>query len=265
MKRIINYPGSKWKMAQLIISLCPEHKNYLEPYAGSLAVFFNKEKVLCETINDLDSRLINLYKQIREQPEQLASMISLTPYSREEQALSYEIAADKLEDARRMMVRLWFSIGGKTSHHSSFKRNTTWKGPYNTQTWGKVPEVILEAVDRLKNAQIENRPAVQLIKEFDDPETLIYVDPPYLKSLLSGSYYQHEMSDDEHVELLETLNASNSKIILSGYESELYNIYLKGWEKIVIPTATFTGKTQNEVLWMNFKPAKQLDLFEETR
>lgn len=263
MKRILNYPGSKWKMAQLIVSLIPEHKNYLEPFAGSLAVFFNKNRVLCETINDLDSRLVNLYKQMREEPERLANLITLTPYSREEQSLSYEIATDKLEDARRMMVRLWFSIGGKTSHHSSFKRNTTWKGPYNTQTWGKVPETILEAAERLKNVQIENRPAIQLIKEFDDPETFIYVDPPYMKSLLSGSYYQHEMTNEQHAELLETLNVSKSKIILSGYESELYDNYLKDWEKIVVPTATFTGKTQNEVLWMNFKAEKQLNLFEE--
>lgn len=263
MKRLLNYPGSKWQMASKIISLMPEHKNYLEPFAGSLAVFFNKEQVLCETINDLDGRLVNLYKQIREHPEELAMQVSLTPYSREEQYLSYEVAPDKLEDARRMMVRLWFSIGGKTSHHSSFKRNTTWKGPYNTQTWARVPEIILEAVDRLKNAQIENRSAVQLIKEFDDPETLIYVDPPYMKSLLSGSYYQHEMNDEEHLEMLQVLNASHSKIILSGYESSLYEKELKGWQKIIIPTSTFTGKTQNEVLWVNFQPIQQISLFEK--
>ena len=262
MRRLINYPGSKWKMAQLIISLCPEHKNYLEPFAGSLAVFFNKEKVLCETINDLDCRLINLYKQIREQPEKLASLIYLTPYSREEQILSYEISENKLEDARRMMVQLWFSIGGKTSHNSSFKRNTTWKGAYNTQTWGRVPEAILEAVDRLKNAQIENRPAIQLIKEFNDPETLIYVDPPYMKSLLSSSYYKHEMSDCDHLEMLRVLKVSNSKIILSGYESSLYEKELKDWKKIIIPTSNFTGKTKNEVLWVNFQPRQQISLFE---
>jgi DNA adenine methylase len=263
MKRILNYPGSKWKMAQLIVSLIPEHKNYLEPFAGSLAVFFNKNRVLCETINDLDSRLINLYKQMREEPEQLANLIALTPYSREEQSLSYEIATDKLEDARRMMVRLWFSIGGKTSHHSSFKRNTTWKGSYNTQTWGKVPETILEAAERLKNVQIENRPAIQLIKEFDDPETLIYIDPPYLPELLSNSYYKYEMVKDEHVELLQIINKSRAKIILSGYESQLYSESLKGWKKFIVSTATFTGKKQDEVLWLNYDPPGQLDLFED--
>lgn len=265
MKRILNYPGSKWRMADLIISLMPEHKNYLEPFAGSLAVFFNKEKVLCETINDLDGRLVNLYKQMREKPEELARLISLTPYSREEQVLSRNVSADPVEDARRMMVLLWFSIGGKTSHDSSFRRNTTWRGPYNTQTWSRVPRIIFEAVERLKDAQIENRPAIQLIKEFDDQETLMYVDPPYLPELLSNSYYKHEMTRDEHVELLQTLKGSKAKVILSGYESHLYNDNLKEWTKIVVPTATFTGKKQNEVLWLNFEQVKQIeqiDLFE---
>jgi DNA adenine methylase len=248
-------------MAQTIISLMPEHQNYLEPFAGSLAVFFNKPVVLCETINDLDGRLTNLYCQMREHPEKLANLIALTPYSREEQKLSYEISDNPLEDARRMMVRLWFSIGGKTSHHSSFRRNTTWRGPYNTQTWRKVPEIILEAAERLKNAQIENRPAIQLIQEFDDPETLIYVDPPYLPELLNNHYYSYEMTMEEHIQLLDVLNHSISKIILSGYESDLYNDKLKKWESIIIPTATFTGKKQNEVLWFNYKPKIQLNLF----
>ncbi|MDG4974285.1 DNA adenine methylase [Lactococcus lactis] len=263
MKRILNYPGSKWGMSEMIISLMPEHKNYLEPFAGSLAVFFNKNKVLCETINDLDGRLINLYKQMREQPEKLAQLVYLTPYSRQEQVLSREVSEDSLEDARRMMVLLWFSIGGKTSHNSSFKRNTTWKGPYNTQTWSKVPLRILEAAERLKNVQVENRPAVQLIKEFDDPETLIYIDPPYLPELLSNSYYKYEMVKDEHVELLQIINKSKAKIILSGYESQLYSDSLKGWKKFIVSTATFTGKKQDEVLWLNYDPPGQLDLFED--
>lgn len=261
MKRILNYPGSKWGMSEMIISLMPEHKNYLEPFAGSLAVFFNKEKVLCETINDLDGRLVNLYRQMREQPEKLAELISLTPYSREEQIISREVSADSLEDARRTMVLLWFSIGGKTSHNSSFKRNTTWRGPYNTQTWSKVPEIILEATERLKNAQIENRPAIQLIQEFDDAETLIYVDPPYLPELLSNSYYKHEMTRDEHFELLQVLNISKAKIILSGYESQLYDENLANWSKFVVPTATFTGKKKNEILWLNYEPTGQMNLF----
>lgn len=263
MKRILNYPGSKWGMSEMIISLMPEHKNYLEPFAGSLAVFFNKNKVLCETINDLDGRLINLYKQMRERPEKLAQLVYLTPYSRQEQVLSREVSEDLLEDARRMMVLLWFSIGGKTSHNSSFKRNTTWKGPYNTQTWSKVPLRILEAAERLKNVQVENRPAVQLIKEFDDPETLIYIDPPYLPELLSNSYYKYEMVKDEHVELLQIINKSKAKIILSGYESQLYSDSLKGWKKFIVSTATFTGKKQDEVLWLNYDPPGQLDLFED--
>lgn len=68
MKRILNYPGSKWKLADLIVSNMPNHKSYLEPFAGSCAVFMNKQKVILETINDLDGRLVNLFKIMRNQP-----------------------------------------------------------------------------------------------------------------------------------------------------------------------------------------------------
>ena len=251
-------------MAKKIISLMPEHKNYLEPFAGSLAVFFNKEKVLCETINDCDGRLINLYRQIRENPEELAELVSLTPYAREEFECSKETSSDELEDARRMMTMLWCSIGGKTTNNTSFRINKTWRGPYNTQTWSKIPSRILEATNRLKDAQIEHRNALQLISENSDPETLIYIDPPYLPETLSGSYYKYEMSTEEHEKLLSILCESKSKIILSGYDSELYNSYLKelNWKKIIIPTQNFTGKKSDEVLWINYEyHGQQLDLF----
>jgi DNA adenine methylase len=66
MKRVLNYPGSKWGSAELIIELMPKHKAYLELFAGSLAVFFNKSKDILETINDIDGRLVNLWKVMRD-------------------------------------------------------------------------------------------------------------------------------------------------------------------------------------------------------
>ncbi|HDU3202565.1 TPA: DNA adenine methylase, partial [Listeria monocytogenes] len=115
MKRILNYPGSKWSLADLIIDNMPKHKSYLEPFCGSCAVFMNKQKATLETINDLDGRLVNLFKAMRDNPEKLQYLIMHTLYSREEYMLSQEITSDSLEDARRMAVRLWFAVGGKTN------------------------------------------------------------------------------------------------------------------------------------------------------
>lgn len=69
--RILHYPGSKWSMADWIIRHMPEHKTYLEPFFGSGAVFFNKQPSGIETINDMDSSIVNLFKVIRDNPEKL--------------------------------------------------------------------------------------------------------------------------------------------------------------------------------------------------
>lgn len=83
MKAIIKYPGSKWSMAEWIISRMPAHHSYLEPFFGSGAVLLQKERSNIETINDLDGDVINLFEWIQKDPEQLARAIYLTPYARD--------------------------------------------------------------------------------------------------------------------------------------------------------------------------------------
>ena len=114
--RILHYPGSKWSMTEWIINYMPQHNTYLEPFFGSGAVFFRKNKSKNETINDIDGNVVNLFKVIRESPEKLAHVVQWTPYSRDEYyySLEYE-AVDPIEKARLFLVRMWQAIGGKTS------------------------------------------------------------------------------------------------------------------------------------------------------
>ena len=87
MKTVLKYAGSKWSSTRWIISHFPEgyeKMTYLEPYFGSGAVFFNKNRSSIETINDIDARVVNLFKQIRERPEELARLIEFTPWARDE-------------------------------------------------------------------------------------------------------------------------------------------------------------------------------------
>lgn len=118
MRAIFRYPGSKWSIAQWIISHFPEGYEkmvYLEPFAGSGAVFFNKKPGAVETINDLDSDIVNLFRILREKPEELKRVLELTPYSREEYDLSFQPCDDPLEKARRYMVKTTQAIGAKLS------------------------------------------------------------------------------------------------------------------------------------------------------
>jgi len=83
MRPILKYPGSKWNIARRLVELIPEHHSYLEPYAGSLALLFNKPPSAIETINDLDSNVTNLFQCIQKDSERLARLVITTPFSRE--------------------------------------------------------------------------------------------------------------------------------------------------------------------------------------
>lgn len=250
--RILHYPGSKWSMASWIISHMPEHKTYLEPFFGSGAVFFNKPKSKIETINDLDSSIVNLFKVIRDNPEELVYKVNFTPLSREEYYSSYdEPTGDNIEDARRFLVRCWQAIGGKTSDKTGWRALISSNGPDTAKEWSDLPQKILRVTERLKEAQIEHQPAVKLIERYKNPDVLIYADPPYILETRTKRHYKHEMTESDHIQLLELLNEHPGPVLLSGYEHDIYNDLLKDWHKESIQVLAEAGARRQEVLWIN--------------
>lgn len=259
MKAILKYPGAKWKVSDWILGYIPEHKVYCEPFFGSGAVFFKKEPSYIETINDIDENIVNLFEVCREHPEELATKMRMTPFSRKEFENCYDLTvADKVERARRTLVRYHQSFGTTNSSKKSWRNVQTYGGPRVETVWNYLPDTILECCERLKNAQIECIDAIKLCERYNSPDTLIYCDPPYLQSLRKKNMYHHEMTEQQHIELLEVLLVSKSKVIISGYESELYDSMLGGWHKEKKPTTVQMGLHRTETLWMNFEPeAKQ--------
>lgn len=252
MKAILKYPGGKWRIADWIISFFPEHKVYVEPFFGSGGVFFNKKPSVIETINDLDGSIVNLFKVCRESPAELAKLINLTPFARDEYISCAEKPEDEIEWARRTLVRYHQSFGTSNSSLRSWRNVQTAGGPRCATMWNDLPEIIIEACERLKEAQIENIKAIELIKRYNDEDTLIYCDPPYLPALRKKNMYKCEMTEAEHKELLQALQESKSKIILSGYDSQLYNESLQGWQTVEIETIAQMGLKRKEKLWVNF-------------
>lgn len=249
----------------------PPHKSYLEPFFGSGAVFFNKPPSTYETINDLDGLVVNFFKVCRDWPEELASAVYFTPFARDEFLSVQEAAAgkeiqltgDAIEDARRFLVRCCQGFGSKLSDRVGWKNTKQPVGPYNARIWDKMPEAILTATSRLKNAQIENTDAIQLIQDYRNPDTLIYADPPYLGNTRNGKrMYRREMMESEkHISLLLALKQHTGPVIISGYDNQLYDEYLTGWRKEYHIGRSNAGGKRQEVLWLNY--AGQQTLFDE--
>ncbi|MDD3029786.1 MAG: DNA adenine methylase [Alphaproteobacteria bacterium] len=184
MQPILKYPGAKWRIAGWIIESMPPHVGYLEPYAGSLAVLLNKRPSRIETVNDLDGAIVRFFRTCRNHPDELARVVSLTPWARMEYDMAEfddENEVDDVEAARRFLVRSWMAFGSCMSKKTGW-RNTTGKqmnsGPDNPKLWMNLPERITAVASRLMSVQIENRPALELINRMSGTDLLMYVDPP---------------------------------------------------------------------------------------
>ena len=130
---------------------------------------------------------------------------------------------------------------------------------YALWNWYALPAWIIEAAERLRKVQIECRPALEVIRRFDSPNVFIYIDPPYLLGTRNRRQYRHEMEDADHEELLETARQSQAKMMISGYESDMYNDYLQGWPKKCFASCAEGGRARQEVVWMNYEHDAQAE------
>jgi DNA adenine methylase len=265
VKAVIKYPGSKWSLANWIINFFPEHHSYLEAFFGSGAVLFNKDRSNIETVNDLDGNVVNLFYWIRKDPERLAREIYLTPYARQTYEEAFRLVPkDDFERAVNFYIRLNMGHGFRTTGEKVGWKNDVQgrEKAYASEDWCRLPEKVILAAERLRGVQIENKPAVDLIKRFNFPNVLIYCDPPYVLGTRHGKQYRCEMDDEEHEELLDTLLEHKGKVLLSGYDTELYQRKLSGWHQERATAYSQVCSKKEEVLWMNYNPSKQMKLSE---
>ena len=251
---LIRYPGSKWRIAKKIVSIMPPHHSYLEPFFGSGAVLFNKAPSAIETVNDIDGDVVNFFTVLREHPEELSRLISLTPYARDVFDDAYHNrGAEPLDKAYRFAIRSKMSHGFKMHTKSGFKMDVQGREKaYCVNDWNRLPGDLMNAALRLKDVQIENRPALDLISRFNYDNVLIYADPPYLPDTRCCTQYVHEMSQQDHADLLWALLSHKGPAILSGYPSDMYDEMLRGWKKIEIVSYNQNCDRRIEVLWCNF-------------
>ena len=266
MNAVMKYPGAKWSLAHWIIDHFPPHHSYLEPFFGSGAVLFTKERSAIETVNDRDGEVVNLFDWIRKDPDRLAEVIYWTPYARDAYDMAWEkrdTETDSFQRAVNFYTRLMMGHGFRiTGEKVGWKNDVQGReAAYAANGWCKAPDIIRKAAERLRGVQIENRPALELISRFNYKNVLIYADPPYLFGTRHGKQYRYEMTDADHRDLLDALKAHKGPVILSGYDSKLYNDALQGWHRDEVGAQIQTGKKRREILWMNYEPVGQQKLF----
>lgn len=220
-----------------------------------------KERSYAEIYNDMDGEVVNLFRILRD-PEmnaRLQEVCELTPYSRDEFILSKEMSNEPLERARRMVVRACMGFGSASGlgGNSGFRSDSKRKYALASHLWAKYPENLAAVCDRLSGVIIENKPAIELIKQHDSEDTLFYLDPPYVtETRVKGNrYYNYEMTDEQHQELLSVAKSVTGFVLISGYDSELYNDSLCGWRKVAKESRISAGrgtKLRTESLWLNF-------------
>lgn len=239
--------------------MIPEHHSYVEPFFGSGAVLFNKPVSDIETVNDLDSDVTNLFRCIQVDPERLARMVMTTPFSREIYDKQFDcvdstIYLSSFQRATNFLVKCWQGHGFRTNGYKVGWKNDVVgrERAYALWNWYRLPEWIIDIAERLRKVQIENRQALEVIKRFNHDGVFMYIDHPYLLGTRAGKQYKHEMTDKDHEEMLKELLQSKAKIMISGYESEMYDDYLNDWNKETFDSCSEYGKPRKEVVWMNY-------------
>lgn len=272
----VRYHGGKYRLAPWIIKHLPLHSVYVEPYGGGGSVLLRKGRVSHEVYNDLNSEMCNLFAVYRDRGQELRDAVRLTPFSRQEYRLSFEVCDDPVEQARRTLVRSYMGHGSNSlcrSVRSGFRSKSQRNNTGAAVDWMNLPDKMPPIIERLRGVVIECVDALDLIRRHDGPDVLFYCDPPYLPSTRSvrmhGHYgYDHEMSEDDHVRLAEVLRSVRGKVAVSGYPQPLYEDLYAGWERREHGVDSTGSRrrgapmpTRVEVLWCNYRLNNQERLF----
>ncbi|MCI0487605.1 MAG: DNA adenine methylase [Blastocatellia bacterium] len=260
--------GGKFSHLDWLLPLLPECHHYCEPFGGSAAVLLNRDPSPVETYNDVDGEVCNFFRVLRTGRDELVEAIALTPFSREEFAIACEIdpSLSAVERARRFYVRARQVRTGLAQTASIGRwancKNTSRAGMSGVVSrWLGGVEALPEIAERLLRVQIENRPAIEVIRLYDSRETLFYCDPPYVHETRGDSRsYSAEMTDEQHIELAKILNSVQGMVAISNYDCNLMSdLYpTSRWHKfeLIGKTIHSTKDKRTEVLWTNYDPSK---------
>jgi len=254
----LRYFGGKFLLAPWVIEHFPDHRVYVEPYGGAASVLLQKKRSYAEIYNDIESGVVSFFRVLQnpEKAQELERLLRVTPFARDEFKESHNISKEMcdIEKARRMIIRSFMGFGAdsvsNTAKRTGFRANSNRSGSTPAHDWANYPEEIKVFTERLSGVVIENRPAMECFDSFDGPDTLFFLDPPYVHQTRKTKHgYNFEMTDQDHQQLLDRVQSIKGMVILCGYDNLIYN-NLK-WEKIRKKACADGARDRIECLWMN--------------
>ncbi len=272
-------PGSDTKIAASLLTqqpFMPAKPDQPEPFGGAASVLMRKPRAYAEVYNDLSESVVNVFRVLRDpaSASELKRRVELTPYARaefeESEWAEVEDVDDPVERARRTVFRAcaaFGSTGVSSSRKTGFRSDTSREGVIPAHDWVNWAKEIDAFTQRLQGVVIERRHALEVIQAHDSIQTLHYVDPPYVhatRTRRASRDYAYEMTDGDHEAIAEALHGARGMVVVSGYQSDLYERVYKGWVQKFHVAATVRGAKRTECLWLNraaaqHSPQRRLD------
>lgn len=251
----VPYLGGKSRLRDRIYEFMPKGIYHLiDVFGGAGNIVLGYAGAQMRTYNDINSELVNLMRQLRENGDALIQLLELTPHSREEYEKAFEPCSSELEQARRTFVKLTQSFGRtlvKSGFSSDINNGRRGMGEATNRVYHRV-ERLPEVVQALREVCLENKPASYILTRYAGTRSYFYCDPPYMEEVRTGSVkYMSEFNQAfEHEQFLQQLLETESAgFMVSCYDSELYQSLLGHLNKYQWQVATNGGQSRIETIY----------------
>jgi len=231
----VQWFGGKGNLKHKLLPMIPYANSYVEPFGGGGSILFARRPSPIEMYNDLDGRLVNLFRvlQNREQREALEERLAWTLYARDERRLAIveQYDDDPVTAAWGFFVQNAMDIAAANNEDDTWSFSSKSSSGRQVKTFNSRKSALLSLSQRLANVHINNIDFGKLLYQMDCGDCVFYIDPPYISNTRKGGKYKHEMDDADHERLISQLLTLQGAVVLSGYEHPIYEpLTENGWE-----------------------------------
>ena len=258
MESPFGWPGGKRNLRKTLLAAIPQHKAYVEVFAGSAKLLFAKEAAGWEILNDINDDLVNFFRVAKHRPSELAERLDhdLIAAGRFSELKEQKMLSTEIERAIRFAYLTWYSFGSKGEHFASIqiKHLAKAKVPIK-RSLIHVRALLADVAERLRHVLVENRDFAECIRRYDSRDTFFYCDPPYTDF---GSNGRYKPMGERNRELFQLLAAIKGKFLLSFDDSAAVSALCKEFSfratRVKVPYSLAKKGTTigNEVLISNY-------------